>query len=150
MLQRHPRAEVAFYTSMRESNALPAVQFIARQSGGSVDANCCIYDREYNKADNQRKGAKDWDTARDLPRIWGTEGRVGYGFTIQNTIMVDDTVRKMRDYPHNVLVVPEFKDQRQRADGSMRALREYLSRLLDFSPADVRTHIAGQPFQAGP
>ena len=32
---------------------------------------------------------------RDLERIWSTPGRVGYGFDGRNTIMIDDSQRKV-------------------------------------------------------
>lgn len=42
-MRSHTRCELAFYTSMRESNALPAVRFM---TGGDVIE---VYDRAYNK-----------------------------------------------------------------------------------------------------
>ena len=33
-----------------------------------------------------------------------TPGKIGYGFDAGNTIMIDDTMRKMRNFPDNVIV----------------------------------------------
>jgi hypothetical protein len=123
-LRNHPHCELAFYTSMRESNALPAV--LAITSGAHVE----IYDREYNKADRE-EGTESWDTMRDLTKIWTTEGKVGYGFGPHNTIMVDDSARKMRHAPRNLVQVPEFKHAEHMRDGTMTALHAHLQAMLD-------------------
>lgn len=68
-----------------------------------------IYDRPFNAPDPE--GVNHWDTKRDLPKIWSTVGRTGYGFAAHNTVMVDDTPRKMRDMNAGLVVVPEY-DQR--------------------------------------
>jgi len=123
-LRSHPHCELAFYTSMRESNALPAV--LAITSGAHVE----IYDRDYNKADKE-EGVESWDTMRDLAKIWSTEGKVGYGFGPHNTIMVDDSARKMRHAPRNLVQVPEFKHAEHMRDGTMTALHAHLQVMLD-------------------
>ena len=56
--------------------------------------------------------------------------------------MVDDTERKMRHFPHNLLVVPEFKDAKHRTDGSMGDLQAYLLKLLDHRAASSATTAA--------
>jgi len=65
-----------------------------------------VYDRPFNARDPH--GAKPWDTTRDLPLIWSTPGRAGSGFGARNTVMVDDTPRKMRFMDAGLVVVPEF------------------------------------------
>lgn len=147
-LRAHPACVLAFYTSMRESNALPAVLKIT--GGEAVE----IYDRDYNRADSE--GAQDWDTMRDLDRIWQTGGKSGFGFDAASTVMVDDTVRKMRHMPGNLVLVPEFKDAAHAKDLSMPALTAYLLNLLNTfeaataaasgGGADVRDLLADKPF----
>lgn len=65
---------------------------------------------------------------------------------------MDDTERKMRHCPHNLLVVPEFKDAKHRTDGSMSALLTYLLNLLDHRQAatssyDIREYIRANPLK---
>ena len=140
-LRAHPRCTLAFYTSMRESNALPAVLHIT--GGMRVE----IYDREYNRADTARKDSKSWDTMRDMEKIWSTSGRAGCGFDATCTIMVDDTDRKMRHAPDNLVRVPEFKEAQHRNDNAMHELRAYLSTLLDTCDGDVRKYMLSRPFK---
>lgn len=140
MLLDHPRVVLAFYTSMRESNALPAVLQI---SGGRKRVE--IYDRDFNKKD-EWDGAKDWDTVRDMHKIWTTKGRAGYGFNARNTVMVDDSSRKMRQFPGNLVLIPEFKRQEHYKDGTMDRLSTYLSSLLSQTGDDVRPLLASEKF----
>ena len=88
-----------------------------------------IYDRDYNKADGD-EGTNDWDTMRDLAKIWRTPGKVGFGFGPHNTVMVDDSARKMRHAPRNLVAVPEFKHAEHMRDGTMDALHAHLASLL--------------------
>lgn len=67
-----------------------------------------VYDRPFNSVDPQ--GANKWDTTRDLPLIWATPGRAGTGFGPSNTVMVDDTPRKMRFMNAGLVVVPGYKE----------------------------------------
>lgn len=76
----------------------------ARRNGKDPE----IYDRRFNAHDPD--GANPWDTTRDLPKIWSTHGRVGAGFGPKNTVVVDDTPRKMRHMSAGLVVVPEYKE----------------------------------------
>lgn len=67
-----------------------------------------VYDRPFNAPDAE--GANHWDTVRDLPRIWSTPGRTGSGFGPHNTVMVDDTLRKMRYQSAGLVIVPEYTE----------------------------------------
>ena len=61
--------------------------------------------------------------------------------------MVDDTDRKMRHAPRNLVLVPEFKEAEDRNDGTMAELHNYLRHLLDTCTGDVRRHLQAFPFQ---
>lgn len=78
-----------------------------------------MYDRPFNAPDPE--GANHWDTMRNLPLIWSTPGRTGTGFGPHNTVMIEDTPRKMRYQEAGVVVVPEFAEESVRtafgADG---------------------------------
>eukprot|EP00039_Didymoeca_costata_P001749 m.54798 g.54798 ORF g.54798 m.54798 type:complete len:87 (+) comp10951_c0_seq2:971-1231(+) len=76
---------------MTGGNAKPAIVAIAGQSWHQKVA---LYDREYQKHDST--GEKKWDTIRDLDAIWKAEASNGQQFDRSNTVMVDDTFRKMR------------------------------------------------------
>ncbi|CAN0374913.1 unnamed protein product [Ectocarpus sp. 12 AP-2014] len=167
-LEAHPRARLAFYTSMRGVNALPAARFLMPDDSSSTAPE--VYDRPFNARDPH--GANAWDTTRDLPLIWSTPGRTGAGFGPGNSIMVDDTPRKMRFMDAGLVVVPEFteacalealggetgnvesEEEAERREAAARAQREvlprlleYLSRLLDESGEDVRPFIERNPFR---
>eukprot|EP00752_Nemacystus_decipiens_P005334 g4838.t1 len=169
-MHRHPRVRLAFYTSMRGVNALPAARFLMPDDG-THGATPEVYDRRFNARDPH--GAKPWDTTRDLPLIWSTPGRAGEGFGPANTVMVDDTPRKMRFMEAGLVVVPEFKaacvleslglradtgggteeseeageDAARRQGEVLPRLLEYLGRLLEESGADVRPFIENNPFR---
>ncbi|CAM9392793.1 unnamed protein product [Discosporangium mesarthrocarpum] len=100
----HPRVRVAFYTSMRGSNAMPAVQYLT-PPGSPVPE---VYDRPFNVPDPA--GINSWDTIRDMEKVWAAVGRVGEGFGPQDTLMVDDSPRKLRHMPGNTLIVPNFNE----------------------------------------
>lgn len=67
-----------------------------------------VYDRPFNAHDPE--GANPWDTTRNLPLVWSTPGRAGEGFGPGNTVMVDDTPRKMRFMDAGLVVVPEYTE----------------------------------------
>ena len=76
------------------------------------------------------------------------------GFTEQNTVVIDDTLRKMRELPHNVLVVPPFEEDavKKGTDDIMDYVKVYLDMLLDEevqeSP-DVRETLKARPLRLG-
>ena len=133
------RAVLAFYTSMREVNAQPIAKYLC--GGRAVD----VYERSFNKADPTGENA--WDTMRDLPSVWADPTKAAYGFDASNTVVVDDTTRKMREYPGNVLVVPTYDETSvaRGGDDALDYLRAYVDALLD-EPGDVRTAVDDRPF----
>ncbi|KAJ8602557.1 hypothetical protein CTAYLR_008353 [Chrysophaeum taylorii] len=128
---------LAFYTSMRESSARPAIT--ALSGGRDVE----LYEREFNKVDPL--GENHWDTMRDLEKIWGTLGKAGAGFDATNTIVVEDTERKMREHPHNVIVVPSFTEDMVGLDDALRPLAGFLEALLA-AEGDVRDFLVTRVF----
>ncbi|CAM9279330.1 unnamed protein product [Choristocarpus tenellus] len=155
----HPRARLAFYTSMRGSNALPAAQYLLPE--GSMESE--VYDRPFNVRDPM--GKNEWDTMRDLDRVWSESGRVGSGFGPEDTLMVDDSPQKLRHMPDNALIVPEYNEariylethsrdgERDGGDGAasmadlqcLYHVKDYLSRLLDECEGDVRVYTVERP-----
>lgn len=75
------------------------------QSSGTTPE---VYDRPFNARDTG--GVNHWDTTRNLPLIWATPGRAGAGFGAANTVMVDDTPKKMRFMDAGLVVVPEYTE----------------------------------------
>jgi hypothetical protein len=111
---------VAFYTSMTLRYAEPARNWLCEGLGRELPL---LYAQEFNKRDPE--GEFPWSMMRDLPRVMkdatmqvaqGTSlirtvvAESAYAFDETNTVMVDDTPRKMREYPHNVIIVPEYVD----------------------------------------
>lgn len=132
---------VGFYTSMQVSNAAPAVAALT----GERENASLVYPREFNVKDP--RGENPWDTHRDLQRVWACEGKVGHGFGATNTIMVDDTPRKMRHMPRNALLVPEFGEEavERGGDAVLPDVLEYLVSLAAARPADVRDYMEMHP-----
>lgn len=139
-LASNPFVTLAFYTSMKASSAKPAVTALCR--GASAE----LYPREFNKDDP--RGSHSWDTMRDLEKIWATTGRAGCGFDETNTIVVEDTVRKMREHPHNVVVVPTYTEISvvRNKDDALRQLSRYFKTLFESQTSDVRTYLQAKPF----
>ena len=54
--------------------------------------------------------------------------RAAFGFGPENTVMIDDTARKMREFPDNVVVVPSFDE---RDVGGPDDVLEFHCRLLE-------------------
>ena len=141
------RVVFAFYTSMREANARPIADYLT--GGRRVD----IYERKFNKADPS--GEHDYDTMRDLPSVWSSvKPSSARGFTAENTVVIDDTLRKMRELPHNVLVVPPFEEDavKKGTDDIMDYVKVYLDMLLDEEvqdSLDVRETLKARPLRLG-
>lgn len=138
------RVVFAFYTSMREENARPIADYLT--GGRRVD----IYERKFNKPDPS--GSESWDTMRDLPMVWGAvKPSSARGFTAENTVVIDDTLRKMRELPHNVMVVPPFEEPAVRKDDdeALDYVKAYLDMLLDEEDDTVPATLKARPFRAG-
>jgi len=81
-----------------------------------------VFAAEFNKPDDDQELRRHaWDTVRDLDRVW--DYGVSRGFDATNTLMIDDTVRKMRQWPRNVYVVPEYSETLAQAGGDDALLR---------------------------
>ena len=141
------RVVFAFYTSMREANARPIADYLT--GGRRVD----IYERKFNKPDPS--GEHDYDTMRDLPSVWSSvKPGSARGFTEENTVVIDDTLRKMRELPHNVLVVPPFEEDavKKGTDDIMDYVKVYLDMLLVEEvqdSLDVRETLKARPLRLG-
>ena len=95
--------DIAFYTSMTTKNAVLGAQNLLKDMN-----QIYIYDQPMNKKDPE--GPNVWSMMRDLPLIWNTPNSPGYGHNECSTIMIDDSWAKMREYPENVIVLPEFSE----------------------------------------
>ena len=70
------------------------------------------------------------------------------------TVVIDDTLRKMRELPHNVLVVPPFEEDavKKGTDDIMDYVKVYLDMLLDEEvqdSLDVRETLKARPLRLG-
>jgi hypothetical protein len=93
--------KLAFYTSMQYKNANAALSSLVGNN-----SQIFLYAQEYNKSDPH--GDKPWSMLRDLPKIWNCKDTPAYNHNHYNTLMIDDSISKMREYPDNVLVIPEY------------------------------------------
>jgi len=111
LLENREFIQIAFYTSMRYENAAPCVQSLVDEE---LYRDIYIYDRKFNKDDPLKRNK--WDTMRNLPQLWAAEDTPAYGFTEYSTLMIDDSLSKMRDYPDNCLLIPEYTKERASSD----------------------------------
>lgn len=89
--------DVAFYSSMTMKNA----SFAAEKLDSS--RKIYVYPRDFNKPDRSSDSAHA--VIRDLPAVWNAPASPGFGHSPLSTIMIDDTCRKLREYPLNLLQV---------------------------------------------
>jgi len=68
-----------------------------------------VYDQPYNAYDPE--GDNEWDTKRDLQKIWDTEKCKAMNFNETNTVMVDSTFRKVRDFKNNSFILPQYTEE---------------------------------------
>eukprot|EP01113_Clastostelium_recurvatum_P031231 TRINITY_DN3880_c0_g1_i1.p1 TRINITY_DN3880_c0_g1~~TRINITY_DN3880_c0_g1_i1.p1 ORF type:complete len:263 (-),score=48.66 TRINITY_DN3880_c0_g1_i1:105-788(-) len=124
-------------------NVLPAVEALFPRRQGIYK----IYDRDFNKPDPH--AANEWDTVRDMQRIWKDTQEFGP----RNTILLDNESRKFQDTPRNGLVVPEFgvDEVRARTKTTLDTLLAYLTAMAnspDFNKPefDVRDYMDNVPY----
>lgn len=69
---------------------------------------------------------------RDMLKIWNMPDTPGYGFNATSTLMIDDSNMKMREYPENLLKVPEFTEELvvNGSDDTLVVLQSILRKLL--------------------
>ncbi len=138
-LQQCPRCDVAFYTSMNVNSARPAARALGMQ-------NLDIYDRKFNVPDPT--GENEFDTMRDLEKVWSTGGRVGRNHTADTTVLLDNTFRKVRCYPDNAILVPEYTEQNVHIgeDRGLIDVNPFLLNLLDMCGYNVPSFLRAHPF----
>ncbi len=139
-LQEHPRCEVAFYTSMRISSAKPAMQALGMEK---LD----VYDRKFNIPDPS--GKYEYDTMRDLEKVWSTAGRVGSKHTADTTVLIENTLRKVRCYRDNAVLIQEYAEQNVyngEEDRELIDTTKFLLNLLDTCGCSVPSFLQMHPF----
>ena len=100
-----PSVDLCFYTSMMKKSAGPLAEYVT----GNEFENIHLFDQPFNKKDPD--GDKAWSMMRDLPRLWSLEDTPAYNHSELTTIMIDDSYAKMREYPDNVLILPEYTEK---------------------------------------
>jgi len=115
---------VSVYTSVMRHNVLPFILALVKDDFSKIYK---IYDRDYNKPDPNAE--KEWDTIRDMDKIWSLDKNFGP----KNTILLDNESRKFQDFPRNGIVVPEFGEAevRSRSSHTLDTLRKYLLRMSE-------------------
>ena len=94
---------IAFYTSMSSKYAVPAVNIL---TNGKNDIY--LFDQPFNKKDTE--GENSWSTMRDMPKIWGCGNSPAFGHSEYDTIMIDDSYSKMKEYPGNACILLYFDE----------------------------------------
>ena len=100
-----PTVELCFYTSMMKKSAGPLAEYV---TGKEEFENVYLFDQPFNKKDPD--GENSWSMMRDLPKIWSSRDTPAYNHSERTTIMIDDSYAKMREYPDNMLLIPEYTE----------------------------------------
>jgi hypothetical protein len=101
-----------------------------------------IFDREYNVRDEL--GANDWDTRRDLEKIWSVPKIKLENYNNTNTVLIDVEPRKCRTCAANAINPLEFTAADVgRADRTLKRVLTYLdtvvfARMQESDTSDVR------------
>jgi len=134
---------VAIYTSVMRHNVMPFVQALFPDERGIFK----IFDRNFNKEDPN--AVNEWDTIRDLSKIWASVR----GFDATNTILIDNETRKFCETPRNGIVVPEYgaAEVKAKKSNTLQTLQRYLISMKTdprFGTAsfDVREYMEEFPF----
>jgi hypothetical protein len=115
--------QLALYTSMMDHNAKAILDHVWRclerkekilVGGGSGDAKepqgVWLLGRDWNKKDPL--GKNDWDTMRDLDRVWKAHPQ----FDASNTVLIDNEARKVREVAHNAVLVSDWSTKAMSVD----------------------------------
>jgi len=157
-LIRDERVKPVVLTSMMINNASPALLELERRAMGESSKKTVpdipIYCGHglYNVPDINKK-VKPWDTMRCLEEVWNSLNSSNQEkYDGRNTIMIDDTTRKMRYHPFNVIKVSEFTERSLSAkiERDLFNLQLYLKDLLGKFGGnrmpDVRTYLESNPY----
>jgi len=181
-LMTHEHISLGALTSIQPKNAKPIWNFLTSEATKSlmakrhaddlaaIENQNDIYNMfnpfplysgcDFNEKDVTR-GINPWDTRRNLEAVWTShqtsatigEDTIVTKFDGRSTLVIDDSRRKMRYYPFNVLIVPEFgeADLKQLSvsefDTTMKDLQDYIDRMLCTGPPrDVRTYVESNTF----
>jgi hypothetical protein len=140
-LARSGSFTVCVYTSMMALNVNAGLDAILPRAS-SIER---VFDRNMNKPDPH--AANEWDTIRDMGKIW--KALPGYG--PERTLLLDNEARKFGDAPRNGIVVPEYgaaevlRVAQGRRSETLAPIKDYLLRLAAAAPADVREYLEANP-----
>lgn len=106
-----------------------------------------IWDRPKCRPDEQKGG---YATLKYMQDLWGDEG-FGGRYSCKNTILLDDTISKFRDFPQSGVVVPEYcaerLQERYNSDDTLLWVLLYLEYVLEesgkLSEVDGEFDVAG-------
>jgi hypothetical protein len=128
-----PFFNVCLYTSVMRHNAQAVLDLLQQKD------IAMLFDREYCKPDPNGKEA--WDTIRDMEKIF----KAAPGFSLKNTILVDNETRKFESCIDNGILVSEFGMaqvlQKQCALGELADYLVVLGKKYRESHFDVREYM---------
>ena len=83
---------------------------------------------------------------RDLPTLWRSNTAshgpaVAFGYDERNTIMVDDSWTKMREYAGNAVIIPEYDEERAAAQDEEE--KRILTDVLGFLQTTLGVFVEG-------
>lgn len=133
--------EVYVYTSIMRQNAVPILSAVLPDH---PELTINLFDRPYNKKD--REGANYWDTIRDMGNIWSYLPDYGP----HNTVILDDSAHKYRDFPQNLIEIEHLTEDQilSKTRGTLDTVGVYLTALSKAAPNDVRKYLKENRFGA--
>ena len=114
---------VAIYTTMSEENLRVILQGLLGMDYEHMLVG--VFDRQFLKPDP--KGRREWDTMRDIERIWASPQCSGR-YDATNTVLFETDMRRVREHYANAIIVPFFDAAalRRGDDGTLGLLRQTL------------------------
>eukprot|EP00347_Sterkiella_histriomuscorum_P009715 403340158 len=105
----HPRVKFAIYSSIMHRNIMPLMFKIFDNSKLKAHKTKVweIFDQEYNVPD-LGEGKDSWATKRKMEKVFENEKVQKNKFGLKNTLMIDSDEEKVRDYPHNSVVIQPY------------------------------------------
>jgi len=103
----HPRAKLAFNTSITRKNVMPLLFqiFDLKELNPYRSMIFEVFDQTYQVPD---EGPKGYETKRSLERIFDHTECKKHGFGLSNTLMIDSEAKKVRDFKANSIVIKPY------------------------------------------
>lgn len=149
-LAEHPMVSIGIFTTMTDKNAKTFLRILGLMDyfffvyAQNEDMGWCEEDHENFNHDKQR-----YEWKKNLHNVFGhASTELGFNVGERNCIVVDDTPRKTREYPNNVIVPARYDEAAVRGpDHHLCSLMRYLIRVAENFHGDIQTYMRRNPFE---